>query len=169
MKTCPLLLLVALASLFLGGCKPKAKEITSLQRKEALNLVTEAQFALQLKDYARAEGLLTKASALCPDTAKYWIDLGSMRVRLGQKDTARNAYKEGLSLYEAEAKANPTDPKPVMMQIYALALLGRVDDARATLVRGQKLFPEDRTMKAYADGKQIDKMIADPRFREIAL
>ena len=78
------------------GCSPKSKEITSLQRKEAATLDSEAQFALQLKDLARAEGLIAKAADLCPDTGKYWVDLGSIRVRLGKKDAARTAYQGAL-------------------------------------------------------------------------
>jgi len=168
-KTRVFFVLATLVLLTAAGCKPKAKEITSLQRKEAASLVSEAQFALQLKDYARAEGLLTKAAALAPDTGKYWVDLGAMRVRLGQKDAARKAYETGVKVYEEAAKAEPKDAKPVLQQIYVLGLLGKVDAARAVLAKGQKLFPEDRAMRAFAEGKQIEKMIADPRFKEIAL
>jgi len=169
MKTRALFVLAVLVPLMAGGCKPKGKEITSLQRKEAANLVSEAQFALQLKDYARAEGLLAKAAALCPDNGRYWVDLGAMQVRQGKKDAARAAYKSGLAAYESDAGANPKDSKPVLLQVYVLGLLGRVDDARATLARAEKRFPDDRAVRAFVDGKQIDKMLADPRFKEIAL
>ena len=169
MKTWAFFILAALILLGTGGCKPKAKAITSLQRKEAASLVSEAEFAVQLKDYARAEGVLAKAAALCPDTGKYWVDLGSMRMRLGKKDAARAAYQTGLDAYVEAAKADPKDVKPLLQQIYVLALLGRVNEARAVLAKGQKLFPEDRAVRSFAEGKQIDKMIADPRFKEIAL
>ncbi|MCX6955571.1 MAG: hypothetical protein NTV51_25785 [Verrucomicrobia bacterium] len=169
MKTPAFVVLAVLASLVAGGCKPKTKEITSLQRKEAASLVSEAQFALQLKDYARAEGLLAKAAALCPDNGRYWVDLGAMQVRQGKKEAARAAYKAGLAAYESDAGANPKESKAVLLQVYVLGLLGRVDDARAALKRAEKNFPEDRAVKAFVDGKQIDKMLADPRFKEIAL
>lgn len=169
MKIPALSALAVVIALVAAGCKPKVKEITSLQRKEAATLVSEAQFALQLKDLPRAEGLLVKAVALCPDNGRYWTDLGSMQARQAKKDAARKSYESALAAYEAEAKANPKDVKPVMMQIYTQALLGRVDDARATLVRAQKNFPEERAVRAYVEGKQIDKMVADPRFKEIAL
>lgn len=167
MKTRAFFILVVLASLVAGGCK--AKEPTSLERKEAAALVSEAQFALQLKDYARAETLLAKAAALCPDTGKFWVDLGAMRVRLGKKDAARTAYTSGLGAYEEAAKAEPKDAKPLLQQIYVLALLGRTEDARAVLLRAQKKFPDDRAVRVFAEGKQIDKMTTDPRFKEIAL
>ena len=70
---------------------------------------------------------------------------------------------------EAAAAAAPTDVRPMLQQVYVLGLLGRTDDARAVLAKGQKQFPDDRTVRAFAEGKQIDKMIADPRFKEIAL
>ena len=156
------------------GCSPKSKEITSLQRKEAATLDSEAQFALQLKDLARAEGLIAKAADLCPDTGKYWVDLGSIRVRLGKKDAARTAYQGALKAYEgaaANAGANAgaaPDPGPWLQQVYVLALLGRVDDARSVLARAQKKFPESRAVRSFAEGKQIDQMIADPSFKLIA-
>jgi Flp pilus assembly protein TadD len=165
-----LLFVLTLAALSVtGGCKPKGAEITSLQRKEAATLVSEAQFAVQLKDYARAEGLLEKAAGLAPDTGKYWIDLGSMRVKLGKKDAARNAYKTGLGAYESAAAVDPKDPKPVLQQIYVLALLGRVEDARALLAKAEKKFPDARAVKNFVEGKQLDKMLTDPLFKAGAL
>lgn len=169
MKTRVFLLLTGIGLLLAGGCKPSGKEVTSLQRKEAATLVSEAEFAVQLKDYARAEGLLAKAADLAPDTGRYWVDLGAMRVRLGKKDLARAAYKAGLAAYEAAAKEDPKDPQPVLQQVYVLSLLGRVDEARAVLAKGLKQFPDERAVKGFAEGKQIDKMVADPRFKEIAL
>eukprot|EP01031_Cornospumella_fuschlensis_P048113 gene48113-58932_t len=94
-------ILGALLILIAAGCKPKAADITSLQRKEAANLVSEAQFAMSIRDYARAEGLLTKATALEFDNGNYWISLGSMRVRLGQRPAAKAAYESALHAFEA--------------------------------------------------------------------
>jgi Flp pilus assembly protein TadD len=180
MKTRFTLGLLAAGWLFAVGCKPKPKEPSSLQRKEAATLVSEAQFALQLKDLTRAEGLLAKAVELSWDAGKVWVDLGSVRVRRGKKDAARTAYQAALKAYEDEA-AKPADAKdgagasagpdvgPWMQQVYVLALLGRVDDARAVLAKAQKKFPESRAVRAFAEQKQIDKMIADPAFKLIAL
>lgn len=169
MKTCVILFLLGLG-LLAGGCSPKSKEISSLQRKEAATLVSEAEFALQLKDYARAEGLLAKAVELCPDTGKYGVDLGSVRVRLGKKDGAKAAYQVALKAYEDEAKLpETTEAGPMLRQVYVLALLGRVEDARSVLAKAQKKYPESRQVRAFVEGKQIDKMIADPSFKLIAL
>ena len=173
---CFSLLAVAVA-LLASGCKPKSKEITSLQRKEAAAVVSEAQFALQLKDLARAEGLLAKATELCPDTGKYWVDLGSVRVRLGKKEAARTAYQGALKAYEAGGSKSKEETKewvggeagPALQQIYVLSLLGRVDEARAVLAKAYKQFPENRAVRSFVEQKQIDKMIADPSFKLIAL
>ncbi len=67
------------------------------------------------------------------------------------------------------AKADAKDPKPWLQQIYVLALLGRTEDARAVLAKTQKKFPDDRAVRVFSEGKQIDKMTADPRFKEIGL
>jgi len=164
----PLIFAAAAALVFAGGCKPKAKEITSLQRKEAATLVSEALFALQLHDLPRAEGLYVQATALCPDEGKYWVDLGSLRVRLGHRDAARTAYKSALTAYETLGADNK-DPQPLLQQVYVLALMGRVDDAKAALAKVQKLFPDNRAVRGFTEGGQFEKMLADPRFREIAL
>lgn len=169
MKTCVFLFFIGLAVLA-GGCSRKSKEISSLQRKEAASLVSEAEFALQLKDYARAEGLFAKAVELCPDTGKYGVDLGSVRVRLGKKDGAKAAYQLALKAYEDEAALpETTDAGPMLRQVYVLALLGRVADARVVLAKAHKKYPESRQVRAFVDGKQIDKMVADPAFKLIAL
>lgn len=158
-------------ALFLAtGCKPKAREITSLQRKEAANLASEQQFALSVHDYARAEDLMTRATELCPDTGKYWIDLGGARVRRGNKSGAKPAYESGLAAYQAAARAaNPPDAQLWLQQVYVLGLLGRVDEARAALADTQKRFPDNRNVRLFADQGAIDKMLADPLFKAIAL
>ena len=164
-----LLTFAACAALLIAfGCKPRMREVTSLQRKEAATLVSEAQFAVQIRDLARAEGLYVKATALCPDDGKYWVDLGALRVRLGNRDAARTAYRSALSAYEAAA-ADAKEPQAMLQQVYVLALLGRADDARAVLTKTQKKFPDNRAVRGFTDGGQFDRMIDDPRFKEIAL
>jgi tetratricopeptide (TPR) repeat protein len=160
-----------LAALLLAGlgCGPsKSKEVSSLQRKEAATLVSEAEFALSVRDLPRAEGLYAKAAALCPDEGEYWLALGSVRVKQGNRGAARGAYKSALAAYE-KASADGKDTQPVLQHIYVLALLGRADEARTALDRAQKKFPADRDVRTFAEGKQLERMLADPRFKEIAL
>jgi Flp pilus assembly protein TadD len=162
-----LLVLVALAPA--GGCRAKQKEISSVQRKEAAVLAGEAQFAVSVHDFSRAEGLLAKAVAFCPDTGEYWVSLGASRVRLNRRDEARTAYQNGLAGYEAAATKEPKDAAPVLQQIYVLALLGRLDDARARLADAERKFPDDRRVRTFVQGRQLDRMLTDPKFKEIGL
>jgi Flp pilus assembly protein TadD len=168
MKVIPLLLV--LTALFVtAGCKPKAREVSEPHRKEAANLVSEAQFALTLRDFARAEPLFDKATKLCPDTGEYWINLGVTRRRLGNKSGAKSAYEGALNAYREARDYNPKQSEPYLQEVYVLALLGRVDDARQALQKAQKNFPDDRAVRAFSDNKQLDRIIADPTFKDIGL
>ena len=160
---------LALAVLALVSCKPKPADITSLQRKEAANLVSEAQFAMSLRDYARAEGLLAKATALEFDNGNYWLSLGTMRVRLGQRPAAKKAYESALNAFEAAYKLEPKVPQPYLQQVYALALLGRVDEARTLLASVEQKHPADPAVRAFVQGKQLDAMLQSALFKEISL
>jgi Flp pilus assembly protein TadD len=151
------------------GCGAKKKTITELQRKESAHLASDAQFALTVRDYARAETSLAKAVELTPDEAVLWVSLGAARIKQGKRDAAKEAYKHALSVHETEAKADKTDPEPWLKQVYVLGLLGRKDDARALLEKATKQFPEHRNVKAFVEGKQLDRMLGDSKFKEMAL
>lgn len=172
MKKMPLSLLVlAVAVAFAAGCgkaKEKKKEITSLQRKEAATLASEAQFAVQLRDHARAEGLLAKAVELCPDDGIYWVNLGSARIRLGNKSGAKDAYVGAEKALRDAAEEKKTDAEPWLQRVYVLALLGRADEARSVLKEAAQKFPDNRNVRAFVDG-QFDRMLADPKFKELAI
>jgi len=166
-----LLTLAAAAALLLGpGCKPRAKEVTSLQRKEAASLASEAQFALSMRDYVRAESVLARAASLCPDTGDYWLELGRCRVRLGQRNTAKDAYKSALAAYEDDAAGDGTSrARALLRQIYVLALLGRVDDARSLVAKVQKEMPNNRDVRAFVEERQFEQMLASAAYKETAL
>ncbi len=162
-------LLVLLLSLSLGACKPRPMNIPTVKRKEAATLVSEAQFAVTLRDFARAEPLLEKATKLCPDTGEYWLNLGVTRKRLGNTSGAKAAYLEALGAFRQSAKLEPTHSEPKLQEVYVLALLGRTDDARMALEKAQKKFPDDRDIKIFVEGRQLDRILADPNFKDIAL
>ncbi len=155
----------------LAGCGAGRPEITEHQRKEADHLVAEANFALTLRDWARAEGLLARAVGLVPDNGEVWTMLGATRVRLGNKSGARDAYLKGLKAFEGEAAAPgaKNDPEPWLDQIYVLAVLGRVGDARALVGKMERQFPNHPRVRAFVGGKQFDQLLADPKFKEVAL
>jgi tetratricopeptide (TPR) repeat protein len=164
--------LLSVVALRLGAsCKPKPKPITELQRKEAEHLVAEASFAMNLRDWPRAEGLLAKAVQLNPEAGVYWISLGSMRVRVGNKVGAKEAYQGALKAFEDAATKDETkkDAEPWLKQMQVLALLGRVDEARAMLDKTAKKFPDNRNVKQFVETKAFDKMLADPIFKQGAL
>ena len=163
------LVLTVVALLLTAGCKPKPKDISPLQRKEAANLVSEAQFALTLRDYARAEPLFEKATKLCPDAGEYWVNLGVTRRRLGNKSGAKTAYEGALSAYHDAHEINAKDVDSYLQEVYVLALLGKLDDARKVLEKARKSFPDNRNVRAFSENKQLEHIVDDPTFKEIAL
>lgn len=162
-----LVLLVALFASF--GCTKPHKEITELERKQAANFASEAQFAATLRDYSRAQGLFAQAADLCPDTGAYWLSLGSMHMRLSQRDEARAAYTKALGAFQAAAKKEKTDSEPALQQLYVLALLGRVDEARTLQKKLLDQYPNDRDVRAFVEGKRLDLIVNDPNFKVFAL
>src|SRR5262245_57105137 len=133
----------AIALVFTAACG-RQKEITTLQRKEAANLASEAQFAMSLRDLPRTEGLLKKAAELCPDSGEYWVNLGSVRMHMKDRSGAKTAYKSALSAYQAAYKKDSKDKDLLLRQVYVLALLGDVKEARSVLDDAQKKNPDDR-------------------------
>jgi TolA-binding protein len=162
--TCAMLAVALLAT---AGCSPK--EITPLDRKQAANFSSEGDFAVTLRDFTRAENLYAQATKLCPDAGAYWVRLGSTRVRMGQKDAARTAYKQALKAFGDAADANKGNSDPALQQVYVLALLGRTDDARALLNKLSSRYPDSREVRAFVAGGQLDRLMADPQFKLIAL
>ena len=159
----------ALAAWSLAGCRFHSREITSLDRKEAASLASEGRFAATLKEWPRAEGLFAQAAEKCPDTGEYWVSLGIARVSLGKRSEAKDAYVSAVSAYEDAAKAAPASTQPILQKIYVLALLGRVDEARLVLEKERGRLPEDRDLRMFAESRELDRLLADPGFRQIAL
>lgn len=161
--------LAATALLAVAGCKDKPREIPRVTRAEAEHLASEAAFATQVRDHARAEELLVKAAKLIPEESGYWLALGAARKRLGNTSGARTAYKEALAAEEKAYKRDAKDTDALMQQIYALCLLGRTDDAHKLLEKARAQHPDDRALKNFSDSRGIDRMLANPGFKELAL
>lgn len=165
MRRFAFLLLGVVAGLVAGCAK---KEITGLQRKEAAALVSEGSFAMSIRDYARAEGNFAKATELCPDTSEYFVGLGTARRRMDNRAGARKAFESALDASRDAYKHNPKNAQLILQQAYLLALLGRVDDARAALEKARANHPDDRAVRAFIDGNQLSRLLADPAFKELA-
>jgi tetratricopeptide (TPR) repeat protein len=149
-----------------AGCAKKP--VSDLDRKKAAAAASEAQFAVSIREYDRAEKLLAEATQLCPDDPQYWLGLGSTRVRAGQRDAARTAYKRALAAFEQVEKAKRSS-EAALQQVYVLALLGQLDDARARLAKVQSRYPDDRDVRAFVDENHLDRMLKDSQFRQFAL
>lgn len=163
-----IVLLGALWLAFAAGCTPARKLATDRERKEAALLVSEARFALSLKDWARAEGLLAKAVQISSE-GDTWLSLGAARVRLGNKPAAKTAYREALAAFEADAARDATASEPWLKQAFVLAVLGHLDDSRAMIAKAAKRFPNDGKVRGLMDPKQFEQMITAPSFKEMAL
>jgi tetratricopeptide (TPR) repeat protein len=160
------LALVLAVALALSGCR--AKEISSTDRKEAANIISEAEFAVAMKDWPRAEGLYVKATALCPDQGESWVALGVIRMRLHNPGGAKDAYKSALSAYTDDIKRDPTNTFPVVKSASILVILGRMDDARSLIDRAYAKNPDDRRLKDFVELKALDKMAVDPALKEVS-
>lgn len=163
------LISLALTLLLTGGCKPKPMDIPPLQRKEAANLASEAQFATALRDYARAEPLFEKAAKLCPDQGDYFVNLGVARRRLGNTAGAKTAYEQARKAYRRAFEVDESQSEALLQEVYVLALLGQPDEARKALERAAKRLPDDREVRVFIENKQLDRILADPGFKDIAL
>ena len=157
--------LVLLAVGLLGGCH---KEISSLDRKEAASTVSEAEFAINLRDWPRAEGLYAKATELCPDNGDYWMSLGMVRMRAGERDGARTAYKKALSAFKDKQDVPGDETEIVVREAYVLVLLGRADEARSLVDKARARRPDDRKLGSFVDSRTIDRIIADPGTKELS-
>jgi len=134
---------VLAAALALTGCRER--EITSTERTQAAADVSEADFAVTIKEYERAEGLYAAAAKLAPD-----------------------AYKSALKAYRQAFKHDPSDTTPVLREAYVLTILGKGDEARSLITDTRAKFPNDRSLQAFIDQKGIERMEQDPALKEIA-
>jgi tetratricopeptide (TPR) repeat protein len=151
-----------------AACHPKPKEITPLERKTAANFESEAQFAMTVRDFVRAADLYEKAAALCPDNAEYWMGLGVSRRQLEQRPAAVKAYESALKVYRDAYARDSKDPQPLLQQVYVLALLGRVDEARDTLNKVRAAHGDNAAVRNLTE-QALTQMLADPAFKANAL
>ncbi len=152
----------------MGGCKGEPKAVSERDAKEAAVFASEAEFAMKVREWARAEEQLAKAVKLAPDPI-YYHNLGMARMRQKNRAGAKEAYQAALDLCDRLAAANKGSADPWVKKVYLLALLGRVDDARALVKKIDKDFPTDRAVRALVDAKRLEEFIASPTFKEVAL
>jgi hypothetical protein len=168
MKLLPVSLL-ALLALLAGGCGKKTREISDLDRKQAASLVSEAEFAMTLRDYARAEPLFDQATKLCPDNGEYWVNLGVVRRRQGNTKGAREAYQAGVEAFRESHEKNADNIGAMLQEVQVLVMLGEVGDARKALAEARKRLPNNRDLRLFDERNEIERLTKDPGFKEIAL
>lgn len=162
-----LLSLVLVSTVLLAGCGRKV-EVTPLQRKQAAALVSEAEFALTVRDFARAEKLLVEATDIVSDNGGYWVMLGNLAKRNRHHDLAKKAYTAGSKAFAAAYKAESTSGMLLMRQMYCEALLGHHDQAKMIIQQARAKHPTEPEIKAFDDAA-YDRMLANPNFKELAL
>lgn len=151
------------------GCSRKPKEIPSAVLNEAAQNASEAEFALQVREYARAESLLAHAVELNPGEAAYWVQLGGARKKLGNTSGARKAYERARDLFDQAYRKNKDNPALAFAELHTLVLLGKPDDARKLLNELQKARPDDIQVKAFVEQRMLDQLLASPAVKELAL
>jgi tetratricopeptide (TPR) repeat protein len=159
----------AFALLLVAGCGKKEPEITELQRKEAASLVTEADFAITLRDFARAEPLLEKAATLCPDMGDYWLSLGVVRKKQGNNSGAKSAYENAREAFHEAYEKDANHVRAVIQEIHVLILLGEQDDARDVLAKARKKAPDNRDLRMFDESKELDRLAEDPSLKQLAI
>jgi tetratricopeptide (TPR) repeat protein len=164
----PLLSTLVLAALVFSPACSRTPEVTPLQRKEAANLVSEAEFAATLRDLPRAEGLLAKAVELCPDNGEYWLTLGTIRRRADNRDGARKAYEQAVKAYAAAYKADRKNPQHLMQQVYVYSLLGQPKDAKKVLKQAHADHADNAGVVKFTE-ESLQRMTEEPAFKTLAL
>lgn len=169
MKMWKVAVFAALAAALTEGCKPKPKEIPPAIRAQAATDASEAEFAMQIRDYARAEPLLTHAAELVPEEPRYWLQLGAARKRLNNPSGARKAYERALNLFQAAYKRDKSTPGPLFAQMEVYVLLGKPGEAKSVydkLVREHGTEPD---VKNFVEGHLYEQLLVDPKLKEMAL
>lgn len=168
MKSLCFALLAVPVALVSTGCGPRVQKVSERDLNEARALYSEAQYAMTMKDWPRAEPLLIRVIKITP-TAEFFQNLGTVRMRQKNRAGAKEAYESAVAACERMAAAKKDNTDPLLKKIQLFALLGRIEDARKLQAEVEKEFPQDRAVRAFVDGKALDAMIAAPFFKELAL
>lgn len=163
-------LLLALGLAGLTGCGENPAD-QARRAREAELLAAEAAFAINLRDWPRAEQTLARATQLDPGRADLWRNLGSILVRVGRTTDARAAYLKALRGFEraSDSAAAKSDPVPTLEQIHVLALLGRIPEAQSLAAELPRRFAGHPRVRSFIEAGGVEQLTSDPAFREIAL
>ena len=141
------------------------KPVSTVIAAKAENFASDASFAMQIRDYARAEEGLISALKLRSDIPEWQEALGLACKMQGKTSEARSSYKKALSLWEDRYEAS-NDMGAAMRQVVLLVLLDKESDARALLVRLAKKHPQDPALQNFIQNKALDRMLSDPEIQK---
>lgn len=159
----------AALALMAGGCKDKPKEVSVAARAEAAQHASEADFAVQVREYERAEGLFAKATELDAPEPRYWLQLGAVRKRLGNTSGARAAYEQARRVLQTAYKKDKKSPGPLFAQMEVCLLLGQPDEAKKVYDRLLHDHPDDRDVKNFAEKKMFEQLLVDQNLKAMGL
>ena len=162
-----LVIVCSFAALF-AGCSRKAKEISESAKAEAATFANEAQFAMTIREFSRAEELFQRAVKIHEDKPEYWVALGMARRKQENKDGARKAYKEALSIHVARYKEEKK-PEELAQQAFVTALLGKTDDALKLLEKGLQDHPDSALLKKMADPRGLPRTFKSEDFKNLSV
>jgi len=161
-------LLVCAVVALSAGCSKKNKEVPAAVKSEAAMLASEAQFAMQIREFSRAEELMQRSVKLRDDMPEYWVTLGMARRKQDNLDGARKAYKTALELHAGRYKEGH-QPEELAQQAFVLALLGRGEEAIALLNQGLKDHPNNPAMQKMADPRGLPRTFKTEEFKALKL
>jgi tetratricopeptide (TPR) repeat protein len=161
-------LLACVFALLSAGCSREPKEVSDGVKAEAATMMSEAQFALSIREYSRAEELIRKALDLRDDVPEYWVSLGMVRCKQDDKSGARPAYEKALKLHTARFKKD-RQPEELAQQAFVLGLLGKTDEALKLLADGLKEFPDSAVMKKMADPRGLPRTFKTEEFKSLMI
>lgn len=161
-------LVLGMSGLLTTGCRPQPPpEISATTKAEAAALVSEAQFALQIREYARAEELMRRTLKLRDDLPEYWVTLGMAAKQAGHASEARPAYEKALTIHRQRYQETKR-PEELGQEAWVLALLGRREEALQVLATGRKAHPDNEALRKLADPRGLARTFDTPEFKAMA-
>lgn len=164
----PFAVLACAAALLAAACSRQTKEVPPAVAAEAKMHISEAQFAIQIREFKRAEELVRRALELRDDVPEYWVTLGMVLRRQDDVSGARKAYEKALALHVAAYKAEKK-PEDLGHQAFVLGLLGRKDEAFKLLDKGIKDHPDSTLLKKMADPRGYPRTFESAEFKALAI
>ncbi|MGN6183750.1 MAG: protein kinase domain-containing protein [Thermoanaerobaculia bacterium] len=118
--------------------------LRSIERKpsgQAYSNLGTCYYSLQR--YPEAAAAFEKAVELTPHDFLYWRNLGDAYRWVPNQDTkARRAFQRSVDLCEEAIRINPNEARAHVSRATSLAKLGRINEARAAILRALELEPQ---------------------------